>query len=241
MQKETISRIQMRPAIAMIELIFAIVVIGFTLLSAPIIMQTSIRSTDVGMQQESIAAAASEIGLILTRHWDERDSNGTTGYGILTTSNGDGELDPSSRDLSIGSRKFNTTPGFTAATPKANFGIDNGDAIIRDDIDDFDGLEQSISVYAGEVAALTNNEGDYLDTAIYLTTDVEYGTDTATYSNTPLAFNNPFTTDPGTTNIKLVRVVLQSRSAAAEHNKSIALSAFSCNIGTPTPNVVPMN
>lgn len=231
-----------RPAIAMIELIFAIVVIGITLLSAPLVLNQAIRSSTVAMQQEAIAAAGSQIGMILTMHWDERDSNATIGYNILNVATGDGELVNGVRDLntSYSTRRFNTIAGFTDATPPINFGsnIEPQDFNTNDDIDDFDGSSQNLNLYASEIATLTDNQGEYLDTSITMTNTIAYGTDIANYANDPLAFNNPFFTSNTSTNIKLVSVRLTSGSGQEEHNKSIVLSAFACNIGTARANVI---
>ncbi|KIM02463.1 MAG: hypothetical protein KN64_14980 [Sulfurovum sp. AS07-7] len=57
--------------IAMIELIFAIVIIGVTLMSAPMLINQSINSSNIAMQQEAITATASHNGMILTKYWDE--------------------------------------------------------------------------------------------------------------------------------------------------------------------------
>lgn len=236
---------KMRQAIAMIELIFAIVVIGITLLSAPQILNVSIQSSNVAMQQEAIAAAGTGIGLVLTRHWDERDSNSTTGYGILRVSTaGDDQLSNGTRDVNISytTRKYNANAGFTDATPPADFGTDIGDNAILDDMDDFHNDTQELRLYAGESASLSQNEGEYLDTQMYMTTQIAYANDsTPTYTNSPVIFNNPFQTSTTSTNIKLITVRLQTNQAAAEHQKNISLSAFTCNIGVPGINVTQMN
>ncbi len=237
-------KLKIRPAIAMIELIFAIVVIGIALLSAPQILNVSIKSSNVAMQQEAVAAVGSEIGLILTRHWDERDSNGTTGYGILRVSAaGDAQLSNGTRDLNptYTTRKYNDNVGFTDATPTANFGSDIGDNAILDDMDDFDDANHTLLLYASETANLSNNEGEYLDKNIYMTTKVDYAKDSApTYTNSPVIFNNPFQTSATSTNIKLIKVRLQTTQTAEEHQKDISLSAFACNIGIPPVDVTSM-
>ena len=71
--------------IAMIELIFALVIMGIALLSAPMLIQQSIKSSNVALQQESIAALASHTGILLSKYWDEADSNYTTGVAPIIT------------------------------------------------------------------------------------------------------------------------------------------------------------
>jgi len=231
----------LRPAIAMIELIFAIVVIGITLLSAPLVLNQSIQSSTVAMQQESIAAAAAQIGLIVTENWDESDSNDTTGYNILNVVGGDAALAFGARDLNLSysTRQMNDpTAPFANATNAANLGREVLNDIRNDDIDDYNNAEYNLTVYAGESENLSNNKGEYLDAFIVMENNVSYGIDTANYTNDPLAFNNPFNTSPTSTNIKLITVRLTSNAGATEHNKTILLSAFSCNIGTPSINYV---
>ena len=83
----------MRKGIAMIELIFAIVIMGIVLLSAPTLISTATQSGLVAVQQEAIAASSSEIGMILTRDWDEAGTDETTESPILIVNNGDAELE----------------------------------------------------------------------------------------------------------------------------------------------------
>lgn len=219
----------LRPAIAMIELVFALVIIGITLLSAPLILNQSIQSSYTAMQQESIAAASSQISLILTKAWDEQDSNGT--FGILQVSNsGDNELNITNRDTAA-NRAYQVGNPF--ATAPAALGFDNPqDGTISDDVDDFNGQVSNLVLYtAGEVADIKKNEGEYVDKRVQMTNTVVYGTDAANYANNPLAFNNPFNSAPNSTNIKLINVTLTSQELDIELQKTVSLSAFVCNIG----------
>ena len=74
-----------RKAIAMIELIFAIVIMGIALMSAPTLISVSSKSTYTALQQESITAAVSQINMIMTGAWDEMDTNSTIGEPVLST------------------------------------------------------------------------------------------------------------------------------------------------------------
>ena len=100
----------------------------------------------VAVQQEAIAASSSEIGMILTRDWDEAGTDETTESPILIVTNGDAELemilapDGNSSGRRAGtpttsSRKsFSSAGGLErAATLAAAFEAENDD----DDIDDF--------------------------------------------------------------------------------------------------------
>ena len=223
---------KLRPAVAMIELIFAMVIIGITLMSAPGIISVSSKSSNVAIQQEAIAAASSQISLVMTRNWDERDSNATTGYGILqVASQGD-------RNMSAynNTRFYNGNAGYTQATLKASFTTDSDNGT-PDDVDDFNAQKIYLQLYAGEQASLSNNEGEYIDKdGIYTTTTVGYGDDTAAYTNASITLNNPFKASVSTSsNIKTIRVRLQTDTSDVELSKDVSLYAFSCNIGTPNP------
>lgn len=239
--------IYLRPGIAMIELIFAIVIIGITLLSAPLILNMSIQSSNVAMQQESIAATASELSLILTYPWDEGDTNDTTGYGILRVTNGDSDLNITNRltnDINeTYARRFNTGTERLNASLPATFG--NADTTNNNDIDDFDGNTRGVSLYLNsEESFLSQNEGEYLKGENFsLTTTITYGVDTANYTAASgVDFNNPFApAAAGSTNIKLIHVELSDNTGEIEHNQSISLYGFACNIGNARITPVAMD
>ena len=54
-----------RKAVAMIELIFAIVIMGFALMSIPNLLALSANSGYTSLQQEAIATASADISLLL--------------------------------------------------------------------------------------------------------------------------------------------------------------------------------
>ena len=223
-----------RPAIAMIELIFAIVIIGITLLSAPLVLNQSIKSSTVAMQQESIAAAATQISLILTHNWDESDTNNT--YGILNVAEGASALNSATRDIntSYSTRRYNTIAGFTNATPSENLGMDGNDFNSSDDIDDFHAQSKTLTIYAGETLSLADNQGEYIDQNIIMANTITYAdSDTVDYTANYVRLNNPFTTAANSTNIKLINVRLTTLTVEGELDKVVVLGAFTCNIGVP--------
>ena len=234
-----------RAAIAMIELIFSIVIMGIVLMSAPMLISTATQSSYVALQQESIAAAASEIGMILTHHWDERDTDENLSAPILGT-NGDAALnetvdaDGNGTGLRAGTSRYSkrsflvSLGGRLNSTAVANLGSDTGD---RDDIDDFISANRAA---LDENESTTTSEGDYIDKDIVLTTTVGYisdGLPTGTsYTGTGFSIDFDIGTtaahSAATTNIKKVVVILDTTKTEEEMQKSIRLNAFSCNIGT---------
>jgi type II secretory pathway pseudopilin PulG len=233
----------MRKALAMIELIFAIVIMGLALMSAPILIQRAVEDSFVSYQQESVAAAAAQINSVMTRAWDHRDVNQTTiGVPILNTTNG-----------AIPNCAGTYPPGVTSSSGR--YCVDqqdgvthyNASAIAFDsnflDIDDFNGFVSTLNLYNGE--SYRTFEGDYLDLNITLTTEVAYGDDNphdnagniVGYTAPTTTFSNPFSYLPAganTSNIKLINVTLTSNNPVNElADKVILLGAFMCNIGAP--------
>ena len=235
-----------RNAIAMIELIFAIVIMGITLMSAPMLISTSTQSTYTSLQQESIAAAAVQINTIMSTEWDSNDANSTSGSPVLQTGSvtiaNCAGIYPPGVTHSYG--RYCHKIGFPALAASA-IGVD-GTAVegaYYDDVDDYNNKAYTVSVYNAET--YTTTQGDYIDKNITVTSTIAYGSDlprkndntasTGGYDQ-QIRFSNPFrnVVVGNTSNIKLISVVLTSANTASElSNKNIRLSAFMCNIGAP--------
>ena len=168
---------KIRPAIAMIELIFAITIMGIVLMSAPRLMQVAVNSGYVATQQESIAEAATKVNMLLGYSWDERiadDSNMST---ILTVTAGDTSLNntPNMRRMGtppISYRAFVDTNGTTL--PASAIALDAGELVENDfdDIDDFNGTVTNLTDLTAGGADV-----DYIDKNITLTTAISYSDD----------------------------------------------------------------
>jgi len=225
-----------RKAVAMVELIFSIVIMSIVMMSAPMLIAQATKGSFVAIQQEAISAAATDLSMILTRHWDEGDTNVSLESTILITQ-GDALLNEANlSSISVGRRagsnKFtprtfvNSRGQRLTATTKANF-IDGN----FDDIDDYDNDTHNL-----KLVSLSTN-GDYLDTSLVFNTTVDYISDRPTlgnYKSKDLGFNNPFNTPAPnpTSNIKMITINVTSASGVKELQKNITLRAFSCNIGT---------
>ena len=232
----------LRPAIAMIELIFAIVIMGIILMSAPMLISTAAKSGYVAIQQESINEAASQVNMIMGYQWDKENANEDYIPPILKVSSGDSELneinisaEPTGRRLGtpdVSYRAFVRADGqrFSAS---ALGSVDTSDTE-EDDIDDFDGDTSLVEI---EDAGLV----DYVEdaTTIKINTTVRYINDSSTYNPTTggaITFSPDFTSPGSTsstasTNIKRITVTLTSEGGPDELEKEIILHAFSCNIG----------
>ncbi len=244
-----------KPAVAMIELIFALVIIGIVLLSAPLLIQQSIRSGSVALQQEAIAAAASQTSIILSMHWDEQNSNIPIGTSPLLDTNRapfDFNLtDVPAGLIGVSGRNIEDNNATLSPTSYTNFGTDEtnttdtneSDYTKFDDIDDYQGTSFGLMVFNNEQT--TTDIGDYIDVNITMNTTVNYTDDRPNSgTTTPLSNfmgdinrSNPINNTPilETTNIKFITVNLSSNSGIEELDKNITLKAFSCNIGTTLP------
>lgn len=236
---------QFKRGIAMIELIFALVIIGITLLSAPMLIQQSIASSNVGLQQEAIAALASHTGIIISAHWDEADANSSNQVApILSIVRNPplsaGITDPFDFDVSSkragmeGISSRTTLLGGKLTPPSSTFGFDSDDNNYSDDIDDYHGATVNLTVYNNEDTTVSS--GDYIDKDLNLSTIVTYADDITTLEVNTTAndiFNHHNIS--GQSNIKFITTRLTTNSTTKELQKDITLYAFSCNIGTFLP------
>jgi len=232
---------KMRTASAMIELIFALVIMGLVLMSAPTLISTATKSSFIGLQQEAITEAASHMNMILGYHWDEGDTNEEYLDPILIVS---GTADANLSVYKLNSWRIGTpkessrsivredgVKNITATTP-ANLGMDAGEPP-EDDVDDFIGSYTLTSVAAA-------GKSDVADKQISVATTVSYALDSpdaaegpydTTGGNGIISFSGLTDTAAGSTNIKHVTVTLTSTSGVSEYSKKIVLQAFVCNIG----------
>ena len=238
----------MRRAIALIELIFAIVIIAITLTAMPNLITRTNKASNEAITQEAISNGASYLSMIMSTFWDEESVEPQRGNPILQTTKYAPGLEEENITLPNGinvltgkrvgsakstSRKFVDNSGLRySATLPGNFGKETNESE-PDDIDDFNNR----GVTLVKVEETQAKIGDYKDTKINLTTMVNYIKDNPT-SNPPgfnlntITFNNPFDTTKieniNSTNIKSITLTLTSNNDA---NKKIILKAFSCNIG----------
>jgi hypothetical protein len=232
------------PAIAMIELIFAIVVIGIVLLSAPQLMQVAARSGYVALQQEGIGEAASRIDMIMGYHWDENDTDERYLDPVLTVTAGDSDLDQTDTGRRAGTplesdRSFVRADGIMGI-PATPIGKEESGADREDDIDDFSSAHPG---WLQNKVNKTTNETDYIekgdDISIFISVNyINDSPDSGTYSTPTPTGTIHYTPNfdwssghKGTSNIKGIIVKLTDHSGSSELAKTITLHAFSCNIG----------
>jgi hypothetical protein len=227
-----------RKAIAMVELIFAIVIMGIALMSAPTLISQAAQGSLTVIQQEAIVAGATEIGMIMTRAWDEADTDDTNYNPILVVNENIAALNEAADDdgnltgRRVGTPQSSSRSFLTAGGQRLNasdIGADGGDL---DDIDDFNGKETTLGLgVSGE--STSTEEGDYIDSSLKITTAVAYNNSpTGNYASTTISFNSPFSAAANSANIKSISTHVTSDSHDAELHTDITLRAFMCNIGS---------
>lgn len=240
----------LRPAVAMIELIFALVIMAIVMMSAPMLINTASNSGYAAMQQEGINEAASRINMIMGYPWDENNTDSTY-IPILQT-------DSTVNALSIVGNTFRRvgTPiesqrtfiffdtNRTQLISSKTLGLDGIESENNeDDIDDFIGNSKLINIET----ASGEGEADYIEKiSIKINTAVAYVDDELNddaanrqnYSQNILTYE-PFLDPVGgidSTHIKSIVVTLTSTDTTNKDlfEKTIVLRAFSCNIGSYT-------
>lgn len=224
-----------RPAIAMIELIFAIVIMGIVMMSAPMLISTASKSSYVAIQQEGINEAASRINMIMGYAWDENNTNDTYIPPVLFVSNGTADLNVSDTNTSrrtgtpSESQRTYILSDLNSSTLFTTHPLSLGKDAVGETEDDMDDFIGDISLNLIEAASV-----DYVEkTTISINTNVGYSKDDVLggYNDDSIVFV-PFRVEStGSTNIKFINVTLTSTTGVDELSKTIVLRAFSSNIG----------
>ena len=228
----------LRPGIAMIELIFALVIMAIALMSAPMLISTATKSGFVAVQQEGINEAAARVSMVMGYHWDENDANESYLDPILGVSasadTGLKEYNSTGRRIGtplVSQRSFIRSDG-TKPNASTTLKLETSDLGITDDIDDFNGTSYLVPI---EIARINYVE----KTTINISTEVSNISDSpgsGSYANAGVSGNLVFSPNLSSTvtptrNIKKILVTLTSTSGVTELDKEIVLKAFSCNIG----------
>jgi len=236
----------LRKGIAMIELIFALVILGITLMSAPMLVSQATTSSTVTFQQESIAMVAAHTDALMTYQWDENNTLPIAAptrdiLRVAPSVDTDLELDdgnlannlraPQAGYTLPASRRRNISiPGVGVPPPPARFATValGQDANDNDDVDDFTNTPLQLVPVAANNAA---NLGEYMDTTVTITPVVTYARDTTNYAVNPIVAPD-FAVTPNPTHIKNITTTLTSQILPTQ----IVLRAFMCNIGN-SPNL----
>lgn len=218
-----------RYAFTMIELIFALVIMGIVFLTLPLILINDSSSVEQNLIQEAVFASSAKLGQVLTYPWDENSPDpGTT----LTASNvlRTQTATPTVFDR-VGTSDFRVghiiqplhrrlTPNSAERNASTPLGADGGDL---DDLDDFHGTTETLIP--------TTSTGGYKKN-YQITTTVSYLTDTPVFIG---ANDVNYTFDTGAisanpTNIKMIETVTDQNDSNV-WSTIVRLRTFSANIG----------
>ncbi len=210
----------MKKAISLIELVFAIVIIGIAAMSFPLILTQTSDNIKMALQQEAILNAKAYIGIILSHPWDTSSTTSPDIYGgramVLDTtrSTADNEFDTTTHERT----------GHIEGYGRRLMLVNNTGNLVRPEgvnIGNFNNAVENL-----RVAATVATDLDYI-LNFSLTPTISFVSDQANYAQQDISFVFNIRPAGGTTNIKMIN--MQALSVADGIN--IVLRAYSSNIG----------
>ena len=209
---------------SLVELVFAIVIMGIAVMSLPMILTQTQEGSNHSLKQEAILSAKTKLAYLLAYHWDENTYDITADTErVLNTAGGNAAFNAVGATLrrvghiaTDGRRRF-----WDNATNASVVGAEGND---RDDIDDFNGV--------GEIKVI-NAVDDFIFN-LTLTPTINYIPDNpvagGTYAGNIVGFNfNTGNIAAASTNIKMIQV--RANVAGNANFTPIVMFAFSSNIG----------
>jgi len=209
-------------AFSLLELVVAVVVIGIVSTTFPILLENIVKATKNTSKEEIFYQEFSLLQLINSLYFDENNTVGDNYYKDLNATGGDSELFIVERTQNfagkvnrIGKYEFNNNKfrsGAETDNGLSKIGPDAGenDSSLYDDIDDYNGFNETI---------LTN----YGETKLYVS--VKYIDDNANYSDNDINFTINPNSNADKTNIKLITITTKIEDS------NITLFYPSMNIG----------
>lgn len=199
-------------------------------MSIPLMLQQSSKSNSFALVQESILAARTKMGNILSFKWDENSTENTGSISViraLDVTDGATDLNRSGTGVRRRGHAFTNLRRRMFNTPVYPTSVIEGGL---DDVDDFHG--QSVEI----VDTVTTNEAslDYLDVALTLSTQVSYlNINTVDYDPSSIDVTFDVTqkfalSSNHSTNIKMIEL---TSTASGGRDQSFLFRAFTCNIG----------
>jgi hypothetical protein len=221
----------------MIELIFALVIMGVVFVTLPIIMLRDSNSIEDNLIQESIFLSSSKMSQILTFQWD--NSSTPTGMGVVSTSDvvdGTGVTAGLGRvagtDFRVGHFQESNHRRMTPfGTPRLAGNTGTEIANVYDDIDDFQGLSNVNIIisttdtgykklYRADVNVSYISDGAFLNGTSYASNVIDF-----VFQTTPTSTTVP-------TNLKMIEVsMFQDKTGAGSWQTEVLLRAYVANIG----------
>ena len=247
-QDISLAQQKIRSAFTLIELIYAIVIMGITFVTLPIIMLTNNTSLEQNLEQEAIFVTATKIGQILTFAWDDQSRLPgaiLASAEVLDVATGDLDFNRTNPNSDFRRGHFQEalhrrmTPHATPRVVTAN-GALGSEGGAPNDIDDFDGTTDNTSIAAGSQLGYKSGYNlntcvDYVDDGI--DSGINYRTNTTivfTFRTSTKCFNGSDAPTNKATNLKMVQVSVDKVTAAGgayDENNIIVLRSYAANIG----------
>ena len=216
-------QMQARHAFTMLELVFAIVIIGIAVLALPTVLLTSASSQEQTLKEEGIMLTTAKIAQILTFPWDANSSpTAVMSTSQVLNTGGHGALGRNGiSDFRIGhfqdELRRRMTPESDQRAAGAIGGVNNIGSFNGDD------------VTVGAAGVATGYKKQYRTTTL-----VSYVADAADYNtaaNTDINFNFTTAAAGGTTNMKMIQVSTSELDSAGAWVPIIQMTSYSSNIG----------
>ena len=191
---------------SLIELLIALVIIGISVVSIPMLLNSVSKNTSTTLKEKSFFDAFALLNLMQVVEWDENNTKSDNFYKVLTSDGGNADL----KCIRKGTLYLDNKSGADCAkeyNKTSHIGVDDGESSVSDydDIDDFDGYWTTIN-------------------DINFSIKVSYLKDDANYNDKNIFFNVNDTTN--NSNIKYVELNV------TKNNQLISIMRFwSCNIG----------
>lgn len=202
-------KVQSKSAFTMIELIFAIVIIGISILSLPMMTQATSKGIEGNLVQEAIFAASAELNQVLSYQWDENamDGNDTLAKVAWTS---DCNITTKLRAGHINQPLHRKCVDDSTKVPTATLGVEG----LLNDIDD-NIKTTAVTIFEGGSATTSSGyKNDYRSTV-----SVEY----SNFGDQTIA--NPTTI--ASQNMKKITVTIKNNDG----NIITLLKTYSANIG----------
>ncbi len=212
----------------MIELIFALVIMGIVFITLPVILIQNSDSVEDNLIQESIFLSSSKMSQLLTFQWDQNSKEAgiilSASDALRVSALGDDELDRNVSDFRRGHFPEDKHRRMTPANNERNATPIGLEGLVYDDIDDFDGLTNFNIITAPNVGGYKKRyRGDV---------NVLYVNDNTNYAADPVNFAFTIADAGGTTNLKMVETsIVQDRTGTGNWETSVLLRAYVANIG----------
>jgi len=225
---------KIRTGFSLIELVLAIVIIAISVMTIPLMLTQSSNNDSFSIMQESILAARTKMGNILSYNWDKNCIEAYSSIAnirVLDVVNGDSEL---KRNISTVDQ--NRRIGHISQNYRRRFHDGNETDKTFPTEDSLDINITALNHFNGQILGNTLDGSastfDYVIRDFNLTTTVSYISDSADYFASDVNFSfdvlssSDITDVNNSTNIKMIEIFVQSK-----RGKPFRFRAFSSNIG----------